>query len=135
VPEHKRKATAPSFEPLRRQEAHAEHETVPNRKRIYCGNNALAHELTSGQAVVGKRYECFRKGVGGGLHAKIPPGGLEEFIKKWTAPYRKIVEQPLHYGDGPTPADKIPATLSQCLARGFAVGSIQKAKKEMRNAE
>ena len=135
VPEHKRKATAPSFEHLRRQEAHAEHETVPNRKRIYCGNNALAHELTSGQAVVGKRYECFRKGVGGGLHAKIPPGGLEEFIKKWTAPYRKIVEQPLHYGDGPTPADKIPATLSQCLARGFAVGSIQKAKKEMRNAE
>ena len=135
VPEHKRKATAPSFEPLRRQEAHAEHETVPNRKRIYCGNNALAHELTSGQAAVGKRSECFRKGVGGGLHAKIPPGGLEEFIQKWTAPYRKMVEQPLHYGDGPPPAGKIPATLSQCLARGFAVGSIQKAKKEMRKAE
>ena len=135
VREHKRKATAPSFEHLRRQEAHAEHETVPNRKRIYCGNNALAHELTSGQAVVGKRSECFRKGVGGGLHAKIPPGGRDEFIQKWTASYRKIVEQPLHYGDGPTPAGKIPATLSQCLARGFAVGSIQKAKKEMRNAE
>ena len=60
---------------------------------------------------------------------------LEEFIQKWTAPYRKIVEQNLHYGDGPTPAGKTPATLSQCLARGFAVGSIQKAKKEMRNAE
>ena len=138
-PEHKRKATASSLndEHQGRQEAHADHaqKTAASRKRIYCGNNALAHELTWGQAVVGKRSECFRKGVGGGLHAKIPPGGLEEFINKWTAPYRKIVEQPLHYGDGPTPADKIPATLSQCLARGFAVGSIQKAKKEMRNAE
>ena len=127
----------PSFEHPRRQEGHEDHaqKTAASRKRIYCGNNALAHELTSGQAVVGKRSECFRKGVGGGLHAKIPPGGLEEFIQKWTAPYRKIVEQNLHYGDGPTPAGKIPATLSQCLARGFAVGSIQKAKKEMRNAE
>ena len=138
-PEHKRKAAASNLndERLGRQGAHANHaqQTVTSRKRIYCGNNALAHELISGQAVVGKRSECFRKGVGGGLHAKMPPGGLEEFIKKWTAPYRKIVEQPLHYGDGPTPADKIPATLSQCLARGFAVGSIQKAKKEMRNAE
>ena len=91
--------------------------------------------LTSGQAVVGKRSECFRKGVGGGLHAKIPPGGRDEFIQKWTASYRKIVEQPLHYVDGPPPAGKNPATLSQCLARGFAVGSIQKAKKEMRKAE
>ena len=63
------------------------------------------------------------------MHAKIPPGGMDEFIAKWTAPYQKLYEQNLHYGDGPTPAGKIPATLSQCLARGFAVGSIQKAKK------
>ena len=110
--------------------AHTQQKNGASPKRIYCGNNALAHELTSGQARIGKRSECFRKGVGG-LHAAIAEGGTEEFIKKWTAPYRKLIEQPLHYGDGPTPAGKFPATLSQCLARGFAVGSIQKAKKKM----
>ena len=136
MPEHKRKAADPSFEHPTRQGGHEDHsqKTAASRKRIYCGNNALAHELTSRQAVVGKRSECFRKGYGGGFYATIPPGGHEEFIQKWSAPYRRLVEQPLHYGDGPTPAGKIPATLSQCLSRGFAVGSIQKAKK-MRNAE
>ncbi len=100
-----------------------------SRPRIYCGNNALAHELTSGVAVLGTRSTCFRKGVGGGLYAKIPSDGLEEFMDKWTSPYRKLIDQPLHYGDGPTPPGKIPATLSQCLARSFAVGSKQKAEK------
>ena len=128
----KETAAAGQNEHVARKDDHVVH-TQKNgaNQKIYCGNNALAHELTSGQARVGKRSECFRKGVGGGLHAEIPDGGLQEFIKKWTSPYRKLVEQPLHYGDGPTPAGKFPATLSQCLARGFAVGSIQKAKKKM----
>ena len=122
----------PGLQHVARKDDHVVH-TQKNgaNQKIYCGNNALAHELTSGHARVGKRSECFRKGVGGGLHAAIPEGGTEEFIKKWTSPYRKLIEQPLHYGDGPTPAGKFPATLSQCLARGFAVGSIQKAKKKM----
>ena len=134
VEQKRNKATDPGLEHFGDHTPHTHH-IGGSRKRIYCGNNALAHELTSGMAVIGKRSACFRKGVGGGLHAKIPPGGRDEFIQKWTASYRKIVEQPLHYADTPTPAGKIPATLSQCLARGFAVGSIQKAKKEMRNAE
>ena len=126
----------PGLQHVGRQDDHVAHaQKNGGSRKIYCGNNALAHELTSGQAVVGKRSECFRKGVGGGLHAEVPDGGLEEFIKKWTSPYRKLVDQPLHYGDGPTPAGKIPATLPQCLARGFAVGSIQKAKKEMHKAK
>lgn len=133
----KREARDPGRQHVGRQDDHVAHtqKNGASQKRIYCGNNALAHELTSGHARVGKRSECFRKGVGGGLHAKIPPAGLEDFITKWTAPYRKLVEQPLHYGDGPTPAGKFPATLSQCLARGFAVGSIQKAKKKMHEAK
>lgn len=128
----KETAAAGQNEHVARKDDHVVH-TQKNgaNQKIYCGNNALAHELTSGHARVGKRSECFRKGVGGGLHAAIPEGGTEEFIKKWTSPYRKLIEQPLHYGDGPTPAGKFPATLSQCLARGFAVGSIQKAKKKM----
>ena len=128
----KREAHDPGLQRGRPQDDHVVHAQKNGAtQKIYCGNNALAHELTSGQARIGKRSECFRKGVGGGLHAAIPEGGTEEFIKKWTAPYRKLIEQPLHYGDGPTPAGKFPATLSQCLARGFAVGSIQKAKKKM----
>ena len=132
----KRENHHPGLQRGRPQDDHVVHAQKNGAtQNIYCGNNALAHELTSGQARIGKRSECFRKGVGGGLHAAIPEGETEEFIKKWTSPYRELTEQPLHYGDGPTPAGKFPATLSQCLARGFAVGSIQKAKKKMHEAK
>ena len=79
--EQKRNKTDPGLEHFGDHTPHTQH-IGGGRKRIYCGNNALAHELTSGMAVVGKRSECFRKGVGGGLHAKIPPGGRDEFIQK-----------------------------------------------------
>ena len=58
----------------------------------------------------------------------MKPEEANEFVRKWTVPYEKLVEQPLYYGDGPVPHGKFKATLSQCLSRGFAVGSIQKAK-------
>ena len=82
---------------------------------------------------IGLPSACFRRGVGGGIHQKIAPDKLHDFLKTWTAPYKKHIEQPMHYGDGPVPEGKIRATLSQCLSRGYAVGSIQKAKNILKH--
>ena len=40
-----------------------------------------------------------------------------------------MVSQPLFYGEGPVPPGKFRATLSQCMQRGFGVGSMQLAKR------
>ena len=54
---------------------------------------------------------------------------LEDFLADNSGPYKRYIEQPLYYGDGPVPAGEIRATLSQCRSRGFGVGSVQRAKK------
>ena len=53
----------------------------------------------------------------------------DAFLEKWLQPYEKLVEQPIYYKDGPVPRGMFRCTLAQALARGFAVGSIQRAKK------
>ena len=76
-----------------------------------------------------QRLFRFRQGVGAGLHQHIDPEHLDGFVATFTAPYKKLVEQPLYYGDGPVPEGKIRATLSQSKQRGFGVGSVLLAKK------
>ena len=57
-------------------------------------------------------------------------GEVDDFLAKWTSPYKKLVEQPLYYGDAEkAPPGKIHATLSQCVARGFAVGAKKRAEQ------
>lgn len=99
--------------------------------RILCGNNAADPRLISngGDLHLGKPSACFRQGVGAGLHQHIDPEHLDGFVATFTAPYKKLVEQPLYYGDGPVPEGKIRATLSQSKQRGFGVGSVLLAKK------
>ena len=81
-----------------------------------------------GDTHIGSPSRCFRKGVGGGLHQQVD--NEAEFVKQWIgSPYDKYIKQPMFYGDGEVPEGKIRATLGQCLSRGFAVGSIQLAKK------
>ena len=105
----------------------------PNHRqqKIWCGNNILDPRLSrnGGHLRIGSPSECFRRGVGGGLHRTVEHDKMQQFLTTWTSPYKKHIEQPMHYGDGPVPEGKIRATLGQCLSRGFAVGSIQKAKK------
>ncbi len=75
------------------------------------------------------RLNVFGAAWGGGIHQKVAPEKIHEFLNTWSAPYEKYIEQPMYYGDGDVPEGKIRATLGQCLSRGFAVGSIQKTKK------
>ena len=108
-----------------------------SKRKFWCGNNILDPKLArnGGDLRIGKPSECFRRGVGGGIYQKIEPGKEDEFVRTWTAPYEKRINQPLFYGDGPVPDGKIRATLGQSLSRGFAVGSIQKAKKILKHRQ
>ena len=85
--------------------------------------------------MLGSPSQCFKKGFGGGYYQKIEPAKLSQFLADFTAPYKKIVDQPLFYGNGPTPPRKIRATLSQSMQRGFGVGSMQLAKKILKERE
>ena len=85
--------------------------------------------------VIGSPSVCFRKGFGAGFHQHIDPAHLEQFLADYSGPYEKLIEQPLYYGDGPVPAGKFRATLSQCRSRGFGVGSMQRAKKILKERQ
>ena len=100
---------------------------------IDCGNNALSPKLKHMQ--IGRPSQCFRRGFGGGYHQEIAPEHLEEFLADFSGGYKKLVEQPLYYGDGPVPEGMIRATLSQCMQRGFGVGSLQRAKKILKERQ
>ena len=84
---------------------------------------------------LGTPSQCFRKGFGGGFYQKIDPAQLEEFLADFSAPYKKIVHQNLFYGDGAVPPGMIRATRSQSMQRGFGVGSMQLAKRILKERE
>ena len=104
----------------------------PARKaKVWCGNNKLDKQVRAngGHLEIGSPHACFTRGVGGGIHQKVPPSEEDAFIEKWIQPYEKLVQQPIWFKAGPVPSGMFRCTLPQALARGFAVGSIQRAKK------
>ena len=112
----------------------ARRKTSPRKGKsshISCTNNALSPKLrqNGGTMELGTPSQCFRKGFGGGYYQQIEPAKLEEFLADFSAPYKKIFHQPLYYGDGAVPPGMIRATLSQSMQRGFGVGSMQLAKR------
>jgi len=98
-------------------------------KQYYCGNNELDPRVLSSHSVFGTSSECFKKGYGLGLNQHIQDE--REFVQKWGGEYKPHVKQKLYYGD----AKQIPQgydareTLNQSMGRGFALGSVSKAKK------
>lgn len=80
---------------------------------IYCGNNAASIELTSGNSILGTRYECLKKGIGRGMHMQPNPG-----------PYIPIDERKIYCGTNPDLPDDYDymGNLSHCLQKGIGVG-------------
>ena len=105
---------------------------------MWCGNNKPYKKLKAngGHLEIGSPQACFRRGVGGGIQQEIPPGKDDEFVDKWLGqPYEKLVEQPIWYKETAPPPGMFKCTLPQALARGFAIGSIQRAKKLLKQRE
>ena len=128
TPRHSREPSASHPKAAPARPTHGQKRKSSN---IFCGNNALSPKLreNGGTQIVGSPSRCFRKGFGAGYHQEIPPERLEEFLADFSGPYRRLIEQPIFYGDGPVPEGMFRATLSQCRARGFGVGSLQRAKR------
>ena len=120
-----------SKESLPHQSHHATAPRESKTSHIWCGNNILSPKLrrNGGNMEIGSPSQCFRKGVGAGFYQEIDPAHLGQFLADNSGPYNRYIEQPLFYGDGPVPAGKIRATLSQCRSRGFGVGAVRRAKK------
>ena len=100
---------------------------------IYCGNNELSPELRANGGVreFGSHSDCVKKGFARGFNQQIPD--LDEFIRRWSGKYRPHVKQRLYYGDGDdVPAGYQRATLAQAAQRGYALGSLARAKKEQK---
>ena len=100
-----------------------------HKPRILCTNNALDRRLIAngGSRPLGSNHQCFQRGVGAGLHHM--PEDMEHFLQSFSGDYKKLVEQPLYFGDGPVPPGKIRATRPQCVNKGFGVGQMLKAKR------
>ena len=100
-----------------------------HKPRILCTNNALDRRLIAngGSRPLGSNHQCFQRGVGAGLHHM--PEDMERFLQNFSGDYKKLVEQPLYFGDGPVPPGKIRATRPQCMNKGFGVGQMLKAKR------
>ena len=98
----------------------------------YCGNNVYSPQLkqNSGTDIFGSSTECFRKGYGLGYNAPI--GHVASFLADWGGKYKPHIVQNIYYGDGAVPPGYQPATLAQCLSRGYALGRVAKSKSMMR---
>jgi len=89
---------------------------------LYCGNNRLHPTVTSGKAVIGNRYGCFKKGVGKGLHIYNPD---------YNGPYDPIDTTKSYCGasnDLPDGFDRLGSN-AECLNKGIGVGMLQRARK------
>jgi hypothetical protein len=91
--------------------------------RIYCGNNALDPRLLDGTYIIGRRYDCLRKGVGIGLHMPLDPA--------FSMPYAQIVPDKIYCGNAdvcPDEYDRL-GTLHGCVQKGVGVGRSIIAKR------
>jgi len=90
-----------------------------------------ALKTNGGQEVFGTHRECFRKGYARGYNQTI--SDMPKFLQKWTGKYKAYVEQKLWHSDEPVPPGYQRALLSQTMQRGYAIGSIVRAKHEQRH--
>lgn len=90
---------------------------------MYCGNNALNPQVTSGQVALGTRYSCMRKGIGRGMNLPYDPNYL--------APYTPIDNTKIYCGNDlllPDGYDRF-GSLPECLQKGVGIGKRERALK------
>ena len=121
------RATAAPVDSSARSARHVTHQ--PRKGKVYCGQNKFDPSLrvNGGTLEVGTRSACFRAGFGGALHQHIDDEA--EFVRKFTAPWARLIAQKLWYKDGPPPEGVQPAILSQARQRGWGAGSAALARK------
>jgi len=90
--------------------------------QVYCGSNRLYPQRTGHR--LGSRYECFRKGIGVGLHLPDDP--------EYKYPYQPVDERKLYCGNAgilPFGYDLM-GSPAMCLRRGVGVGKKLKMSRK-----
>ena len=104
---------------------------APKKSPVACTNNKHDPRLreNGGSHALGTRSQCIRRGFGSGLYSK--PENVEEFIRKHSVPYEKLVQQNLWFKDSTEnmPANYQVATLPQAFQRGFGAGQAKLARQ------
>ena len=111
------------------------HDASPTEKaRTLCVNNKHDPRLRDRRYKLGTSAQCISKGFGSALYQHVED--RREFIKKFDAPYEKIInlDSILWYKNSEPPAGRHRATLPMCFQKGFGAGSAALAKKSKARA-
>ena len=93
---------------------------------MYCGNNRNNPDLVAGVKILGTRYDCFRKGVGVGLH--LPPD------PDYAIAYDPIDDSKVYCGNQiglPVGYDRA-GNLPTCLQKGVSIGKLLRMQREQK---
>ena len=101
---------------------------------MYCDNNEYeaSPSKNGGTKRFGTATECLQKGYAKRYNQSIE--NTESFLRKWTRGYKPHIKQTLYCGSELTlpRGYDLQATLPQCLQKGYALGSIARARKVKR---
>jgi len=109
----------------RRRSRARSREIFPKKKNLYCGNNRLANDLVNGNAIIGTRFQCLRKGYGAGYNSPIDPN--------FTTDYEPIDNRKIYCGDKqnlPNGYDLM-GNSPICLRKGYGVGYNKKQREHI----
>ena len=84
--------------------------------KLYCGNNFNASQLVSGNAVLGTRHGCLKRGFGRGYHEPVDVEFLEDYVP--------IDNTKVYCGNKeilPEGYDRF-GNLSECMRKGYGAG-------------
>lgn len=93
---------------------------------IYCGNNRLNREVQNGNAVIGTRHRCLKKGFGVGFYAL--PVDMDMLLD-----YEPIVREKIYCGNNnnlPDNYDRF-GNLPSCFQKGVGIGKKKRAEREV----
>lgn len=96
---------------------------------IYCGNNRLHPSVVNGNAIIGTRNRCFKRGFGRGYHSPVDPD--------YDFNYEPIDDRRIFCGNGnelPEGYDRL-GNLPHCLLKGYGVGRRKRHEDHFNNNE
>lgn len=126
-----RKAAPPAQKNAQRspREPRLRRPSPQRRESVVCTNNAKDPRLieNGGSRTLGKPSQCVSKGFGAALYQEVPDKAA--FVRRFEAPYEKLIDPHLWYKNGKPPAGMQRATLPMCFQRGYGAGTAALARK------
>lgn len=124
-PPRRRRRRSPAS-PQQRISPVQQEEEQERQVNVYCGNNRLNREVQNGNAVIGTRHRCLKKGFGVGFYAL--PVDMDMLLD-----YEPIVREKIYCGNNnnlPDNYDRF-GNLPSCFQKGVGIGKKKRAEREV----